>query len=218
MAYLSNPVYTGVGAVDTADGVSAIVRSAQFDRTFAQALTALRSMSPADVQRVAAYAQQTLQRLPVSKQASVVKAANLAAQTLDYRAVPGLGNPAAAAAGAVDITAKIANIAGVIASMATVGLSIATFIDSKKQSKEQAAAQGRQEQMARDQMNADIAAKKEQLAMTKAAADAAQKRSDLESSGMMIDAEGNVIKKPTNPLATVGGVAAAAAAAFFLSK
>jgi hypothetical protein len=221
MAYITNPVYRGVGSVDAVDRDSALIRNSNFKGEFAQAYQMLERMSTAQVMTLNAKLKNVVQQLPQGQQKQIQTAADAAMRNLDVRTPYGLGMPAgavAAAAGAADWTAKLANIAGVIASLTTVGLGVANFIETKKTSKAQAESQARNDAMAAKQAQMDIDARKQNLAIQKQQADALAKQQSLEAAGMTVDAEGNPIKKPTSPLATAGALAAAVTGAFLISK
>lgn len=200
MAYISNPVYRGVGAVDTTDKVSALVRSAQFNDTYTQAFKALASMSPEQVDAVARRVRLTVQQLPSDKQQQVVATANLATQTLDTRRARGLGDPLSAAA----------NIAGIIASLGALTIGTVSFVDARNKTKADQARQDKIDKQNEQAAQAQINANKQTLA-------AQQQQTQLDAAGMTIDAQGNIVKK-SNPLATAGALAAAVTGAFLLTK
>jgi mannitol-specific phosphotransferase system IIBC component len=147
---------------------------------------------------------------------------------LDLRSVTGLGageGAVVAVAQTADWTTKLANIAGVIASLTTVGFGVANFIDQRKSSKEQKDLQERQQKMAEDQMAQDLkerqarldAAKAQTATLTEQQATAA-KQKELDASGYMLTPDGQVVPKPKNTALTVGAVGAAVAGAFLMSK
>lgn len=207
MAYISNPVYCGVGSVDTADRVSALSRSAQFDATFTSTYSKLSQMSPAQLNALIIRVQNAMKQLPTVQQHQVqIMAA--AAKHIDPRKTQGLG-------GGLE---TVANVAAIISSLATVTLGVVSFVDARKASKEQKELQDRQEKAANASMAQDLAERKAALAATKGQADALTQKKQLEAQGLTLDANGNVIKKPTSSVATVGAIAAAITGAFMISK
>jgi hypothetical protein len=228
MAYVRNPVYLGVGAVDTVDRDAGLVRSAQFDARFKKAFFSLMQM-PADARaKFMREIQDAVSTLPGGQRQQITTMAKAAETTLDPRMIPGLGNPAAAvttATQAVHWTTQVANIAGVVASLATVGFGVANFIESRKASKEEAERMDRQQAMQQQQMNADLAERQQRLDAAKAQTEAikAQQAEEarlkqINDSGYTVAPDGSVVPKPKSPLGTIGAVAAAAVGAFFLAK
>lgn len=207
MAYLTNPVYRGVGFVDTADRNAVLKNTAQFDAMFSSTYQKLIRMSPEQQKALAAQVQIALNNLPVA-QAQQVKKMVVAAQNNDPRKPAGLG----------DAFATVASVAATIASLASVTMGVVNFVDARKSAKEQKEMQDRQERAANKAMAEDIAARKAALAASKSQMAAMETNQELAAKGLMLDAEGNVVKKPTSPIATAGALAAAVTGAFLISK
>ncbi len=210
MPYISNPVYCGVGSVDAVDRASALSRSAQFDATFSSTYSKLNKMSQTQLNALIVQVQNAVNRLPAAQAQQVLSMAAAARRT-DPRKVVGLGGPEGA-------LATVANVAAIISSLATVTLGVVSFVDARKAGKEQKELQDRQEKAANAAMAQDLAERKAALAATKGQADALTQKQQLEAQGLTLDADGNVIKKPTSPVATVGAIAAAITGAFMISK
>lgn len=225
MAYISNPVFLGVGTLDRADRESVLEKESWLRSNFKGAYASLTKLSAGEQQRLAAQLNALLARMP-AEQRSQILAGAAALKNSDLRAVTGLGQPpVGAVVQAADWSTKLANIAGVIASLTTVGFSVANFIQGRKDSKESKDLQDRQQKMAEDQMNAELAerqanldaAKAQTAALTQQQQDAAQQK-QIDAAGFMMNPDGSIVPKPKNTAATVGAVGAAAAVAFFLAK
>jgi hypothetical protein len=227
MAYISNPVFLGVGTLDRADRESVLEKESWLRSNFKGAYASLTKLSVGEQQRLAAQLNALLARMPAEQRSQILAGAN-ALKRIDTRAVTGLGvgeGAAVAAVQAADWSTKLANIAGVIASLTTVGFSVANFIQGRKDSKESKDLQDRQQKMAEDQMNAELAerqanldaAKAQTAALTQQQQDAA-KQKQIDAAGYMMNPDGSIVPKPKNTAATVGAVGAAAAVAFFLAK
>lgn len=220
MTYISNPVCCGFGMIDAVDGGSALARSAAFDANFSSAFKTLAGMSPAKLASVIAQVNSVVQKLPLADQNYIKINGRIAAQTVDPRGIPGLGQAAAAVTvvQAADWTSKLANIAGVIASITSLGLGVYGFVQGKKDAKADQARQDAQQAEAKRMNDEEIAARQANLASAKQRADAEEQKMQLNQQGLMVDAQGNVIKKPASSATTIGAVGAAAMAAFFLVK
>lgn len=207
MAYLTNPVYCGVGFVDAANRHMVLTNTAQFDAMFSSTYQKLIRMSPEQQKALAAQVQIALNKLPAA-QAQQVKKMVVATQSNDPRKPAGLG----------DAFSTVASVAATIASLASVTMGVVNFVDARKSAKEQKEMQDRQEKAANKAMAEDIAARKAALAASKNQMAAMETNQELAAKGLMLDAEGNVVKKPTSPIATAGALAAAVTGAFLISK
>jgi hypothetical protein len=225
MAYVRNPVYLGVGAIDAADRASILRKEEWLRSNFKGTYAALTKIPPASLQTLVKQLNTLLATLPPEKRSQILASAS-ALKNSDLRAVTGLGQPAVGAVvQAADWSSKLANIAGVIASLTTVGFGVAQFIEQKKSSKEQQALQDRQQKMAEEQMAQDLkerqarldAAKAQTTALTEQQ-QAAAKQKELDASGYMMTPDGQIVPKPKNTALTVGAVGAAVAGAFLMSK
>jgi hypothetical protein len=165
MAYISNPIYCGVGIIDQADA-SASARSARFNDTFVLAFQALNNMPPAQVQQVRAYVSKLLATLPPAQQQAIITTGLMAAQKIDPRRAPGLG----------DALATTAAIAGIIASVTSIGIGVFNFVDSRKKSKAQQDAQAEQQSKTNALLDMQIAAQEQKNKDAQAASDAARKK------------------------------------------
>lgn len=203
MAYLSNPVYCGVGAVDKAEA-SALMRNANFADTFSEAYEALSKMSAGERQQVLRRVKNVLDKMSYTDMEDHIDTALQAAKVLDPRRAPGLGQ--------VSALSSAAQIAGIIASLTTTAIGVTNFIQSRKTAKDQKSAFEAQQALVKQQMQAQIDAEKQQqqAATTKARVDA------LASQGLTMDAQGNIVKKSST--GTVAAIIAAGAGAFFLAK
>ena len=227
MTYVRNPVYLGVGAIDRVDRDSGLIRQAKFQDQYKRAFLTLARMSP---QARAAFMKEltdAVTTLPQAQRNQIETMAYNATKTVDPRAPSGLGLPGelATAANAVHWTTSLANVAGTIAALATVGFGVAQFIDQRKASKEEQARADRQQAMEKQQMDADLAERQGRLDAAKAqtASIQAQQAEEarlktLNDSGYTVAADGSVIPKPKNTALTVGAVGAAIAGAFLMSK
>jgi hypothetical protein len=227
MAYVCNPVYLGVGAVDAEDRTSVLRKEEWLRSHFKTSYVALTKIPPASLQVLVSQLNGLLARMPAEQRNQILARAS-ALKSLDLRSVTGLGageGAVVAVAQTADWTTKLANIAGVIASLTTVGFGVANFIDQRKSSKEQKDLQERQQKMAEDQMAQDLkerqarldAAKAQTATLTEQQATAA-KQKELDASGYMLTPDGQVVPKPKNTALTVGAVGAAVAGAFLMSK
>jgi hypothetical protein len=212
MAYITNPVYLGVGSVDAADRTAMFRKETWLRENHKQAYATLAQMSPAQINALVQQINAKVAALPRAEQERV-KALGKMLTHLDLRTTTGLGqNPVGAAVQAADWSTKLANIAGTIAALTTLTLGVVTFVDTRKASKEQKETQDRQEAAAAKQASEEIAARKQMLADSKRAADAAE-------AGVTLDAQGNPIpKKAASPLSTIATLAAAAGGAFLITK
>lgn len=202
MPYISNPLYIGFGVVDSADA-SALVRNAKFRDTYTKIFQALKNTPPATVRAIAAKLKQTLDQMPLPEQEMHVRNALNAAKTIDPRTAPGLGEPSAA-------LANLAAIAGTLTSLTTLTLGVVQFVDQRKKTKEQKAAQDKEQALINQQTQMEIDARKQQIA-------AQQQQAQLDAQGLKLDAQGNPIAK-TSSGATLAAVVAAGAGAFLLTK
>jgi hypothetical protein len=225
MAYVRNPVYLGVGAVDRVDRDAGLVRNAAFDSQFKKAFFSLMRM-PADARaKFMREVQDAVSTLPGSQRQQINTMAK-AAERIDPRKVPlGALEAAATAANAVHWTTQVANIAGVVASLATVGFGVANFIESRKASKEEADRLDKQQAMQQQQMNADLAERQQRLDAAKAQTASIQAQQaeearlkQLNESGYTVAPDGSVVPKPKSSAGTIGAIAAAAVGAFFMAK
>lgn len=207
MAYISNPVYLGVGAVDSADA-SALATNAKFSDTFSAAYAALSAMSTAERQQVLMRVKAVLDKMPYNTMEMHIETALKAAKVLDPRRAPGLGQIAA--------LGTVAQVAGIIASVATTGFAVANFINQRKTQKEQQSAAQSQQALVEQQMALEIAAKKQALATQQKQDNIAVQKAQLDAQGLTVDATGAVVKK--SPVTMIAALAAAGAGAFFLAK
>lgn len=219
MTYVRNPVFLGVGVLDQEDRDSVLVREAKGKIAFKNAIRTLMALPP---EKVVAFKRELLwavSTLPPAQRRQVETLANAFAKS-DQRVVPGLGQAAAvgAAGQAVHWSTTVANVAGVIASLATVGFGVANFIEQRKAQKGEEARQSQQQAMAQQALQADLAAKKQQLEQSKATFEAEQQRKQLESSGYMMTADGQIVPKPKNSATTIGAVAAAVVGGFLITR
>ena len=214
MAYITNPVYCGVGSVDTVDKDSALANMAAFRARYQLAFNLLAQLSPAQRAYIQSSVNNTVAQLPQAQQRQIQTTATVAVHSIDPRGVPGLGQGADVALTGLQTTAQIA---GIIASLATTSLGIASFISSKKASKAQQDAQAQQNALITQQMQLDIDTKKKALAAQQQQADNQTKMNTLSASGLTLDAQGSVVKK-TSGLATAGALAAAVTGAFLITK
>lgn len=227
MAYVRNPVYLGVGAVDRVDRDAGLVRNAAFDSQFKKAFFSLMKM-PADARaKFMREVQDAVSVMPADQRQQIRTMAKTAETTLDPRLIPGLGQTGAitTAASAVHWTTQVANIAGVVASLATVGFGVANFIESRKASKEEADRLDKQQAMQQQQMNADLAERQQRLDAAKAQTASIQAQQaeearlkQLNESGYTVAPDGSVVPKPKSSAGTIGAIAAAAVGAFFMAK
>lgn len=219
MTYVRNPVFLGVGVIDQEDRDSVLVREAKGKIAFKNAIRTLMTLPPEKVEAFKRELLWAVSTLPQSQRRQVETLANAFTKS-DQRVVPGLGQAAAAAAAgqAVHWSTTVANIAGVVASLATVGFGVANFIEQRKAQKSADEQQSRQQAMAEQALQADLAAKKQQLEQSKAAFDADQQQKQLEASGYMMTADGQIVPKPKSSAATIGAIAAAVAGGFFLTR
>lgn len=225
MAYVSNPLYAGVGAIDSEDR-TALLRKEEWLRShFKASYAALTKIPPARIVALTSQLNALLSAMPVEQRTRILASAS-AMKNSDLRAATGLGQPpVGAVVQAADWSSKLANIAGVIASLTTIGFGVANFIDQRKTSKEQAALQDRQQKMAEEQTAQDLkerqarldAAKAQTAALTEQQ-QAAAKQKQLDASGYMMTPDGQIVPKPKNTTLTVGAVGAAVAGAFLMSK
>jgi hypothetical protein len=227
MAYVRNPVYLGVGTLDRVDRDAGLVRQSKFQDQYKRAFLSIARMSP---QALAAFSRELMDAvstLPQGERTQIATMAKAATKNVDPRAPSGLGLPGelATAANAVHWTTQVANIAGVVASLATVGFGVANFIEARKASKEEQERLDKQQAMQQQQMNADLAerqqrldAAKQQTADIKAQQAEEARLKQINDSGYTVAPDGSVVPKPKSPLGTVGAVAAAAVGAFFLAK
>lgn len=227
MTYVRNPVYLGVGAVDQTDRDAGLVRRADFQKNYKKSFFILAQHSPEALARLQSRVQAFLARLPDTQRRSIQTLATTATHEVDPRAPTGLGLPdtLATAANAVHWTTQVANIAGVVASLATVGFGVANFIESRKSSKADQERQDKAQAMQQQQMNADLAERQARLDAAKAqTASAQQQRADeakqqqIEAAGYMMTPDGKIIPKPKNTALTTGAIGAAIVGAFLMSK
>lgn len=205
MAYLTNPVYLGVGFVDAASQQGVSRKVAWLQENHKAAYKALTQMGPEQLAALVRRLSTHLASLPRAD-LEVVKSLRTSLVRLDPRMVTGLGVEP------ISLTAKIANIAATIAALTAVTLGVVTFMDTRRDAKEQKKIQERQAAAAAAQASEEIAARKKALSDAKQAADAAE-------SGVQLDAQGNPIaKKPSSPLASFAALAAAAGGAFLITK
>lgn len=226
MAYVRNPVYLGVGAIDAEDRTSVLRKEEWLRSHFKASYAALTKIPPTSLQVLVNQLNSLLSRMPAEQRNQILANAS-SLKNSDLRAVTGLGGEGAvvAVAQTADWTTKLANIAGVIASLTTVGFGVANFIEQKKASKEQRDLQDRQQAAAEAQMAQDLkerqarldAAKAQTAALTEQQ-QAEAKRKELDASGLMLNANGQIVPKPKNTALTVGAVGAAVAGAFLMSK
>lgn len=214
MAYLCNPVYSGVGAVDQADA-SALARNAKFADTFSSVYATLESMTPTQRQEVLARVKVVLESMPYNEMEQHIDTALKAAKVLDPRRVPGLGQATA--------LSTAAQIAGIISSLTVTGFAVANFVQSRKTAKDQKKAFDAQQALVKQQMQAQINAEKQQQAAfdadqarEKTVADAQAQAAILSAQGLTLDANGNIVKKSS--AGTIAAIVAAGAGAFFLAK
>jgi hypothetical protein len=214
MAYICNPVYCGVGAVDAADA-SALNRSVKFEDTFSSVYAALESMTPAQRQQVLAKVKTVLENLPYNDMEQHIDTALKAAKVLDPRRAPGLGQ--------VSALSTVAQVAGIITSLTTTGFAVANFIQSRKTAKDQKSALESQQALVKEQLQAQINAEKQQQAAfdanqarQKTVADAEAQAAILSAQGLTLDTSGNIVKKSS--AGTIAAIVAAGAGAFFLAK
>ncbi len=195
MAYISNPVYYGVGAVDAPDRDAALLRSAYFDTRFSQAYAALSKLPPQQLAQALTQVQAAVQSLaPEQRKQVETVAASVVGN--DPRKVHGLG----------DALSAIANGAAAIAAIGSLTLGVYGFMEQKKATKANQAAQDKAQKLAEKQANADIKLQKQALAAT-------TKQNAVEAKQ-----EAAASKKKTSGLATAGGVTAAVVGAFLLTK
>jgi hypothetical protein len=228
MAYVRNPVYLGVGAVDQVDRNAGLTRRADFKRRFQKTFFSLYNMPREAQVKFMREVMDAVSTLPTGTQRQIQTMAKSAEQDISPSAIPGLGNgagAAATAANAVHWTTQVANIAGVVASLATVGFGVANFIEQRKASKEEQERQDKAQAMAQQQMNADLAERQGRLDAAKAQTAAIQAQQaeearlkQLNDSGYTVAPDGTVIPKPKNNALTIGAVGAAVAGAFLMSK
>ena len=168
MAYISNPVYLGVGVVDEADA-SALSKQASFNDTYAGMMKLLSTMTPLQVANVKAHVWKYIASLPPEEATMHEKNAKWAIKTLDGRRAAGLGQP-------VGALATTAAICGIVASVASLGMGIWTFAQNQEKSKDQAAAQKEQQAKTQQLLDMQIAAQKQKNDAANAAAAAAAKK------------------------------------------
>lgn len=224
MYHARNPVFLGVGVIDQEDHDASLVHSTKFEDHFKASAWSASRLKPSQIAALNRSIMEAVAGLPPALRQRVLTMAHTARLTIDPRKATGLGadpiTGAAVAAQQVSSTsAMIANIAGVVASLATVGIGIAQFIQQKKMQKEDARRQDDAAAQAKAQADQEITARKQALDQSKASFDNDQKLKRLAASGLMLDASGNVIEKPkASSTAVTGGVIAAAVGAFFLTK
>jgi hypothetical protein len=227
MAYVRNPVYLGVGAVDQVDRNAGVVRQSKFQDQYKRAFLSVARMSPQAMRAFAQELMDAVSTLPQAQRAQIESLTKEATKNVDPRAPRGLGLPAelATAANAVHWTTQVANIAGVVASLATVGFGVATFIDQRKSSKKEQERQDKAQAMAKKQMDADLAERQGRLAEAKAQTASIQAQQaeearlkQLNDSGYTVAPDGSVVPKPKNTALTAGAVGAAVVGAFLMSK
>lgn len=227
MAYVRNPVFLGVGALDRVDRDAGLTRNAKFQGQFKNAFFSMMRMSSQARAKFMREVMDAVGTLPPGQQQQIQTMAKSAEKNIDPRMVPGLGqvSAAATAANAVHWTTQVANIAGVVASLATVGFGVANFIEQRKASKEEQSRLDAQQAMAQKQMDADLAERQQRLEAAKAQTASIQqqqaeesRRKELEASGYTVAPDGSVVPKPKNTALTFGAVSAAAVGAFLMSK
>lgn len=165
MAYVTNPVYLGVGVVDEADA-SALAKQASFNDTYAGMMKLLSTMTPLQVANVKAHVWKYIASLPPEDADMHEKNAKWAIKNLDGRRAPGLGQP-------VGALATTAAVCGIVASVASLGMGIWTFTQNQQTSKDQQAAQKAQQAKTQQLLDLQIAAQKKKNADADAAAAAA---------------------------------------------
>lgn len=127
MPYLTNPIYLSGGFAGQTDAVAA------FGQNFAQALTDLKALSPADLAAVRAQILAILNALPPDTQVQHLALIAKVEQAMAQKGLSGLGDPFSA----------IASIVSIGVSLASLGINVASMVQSRKQAK---AAQGQADQ------------------------------------------------------------------------
>lgn len=170
------------------------------------------ALSPAARANLAANLQRVLAQLPAKSRNVVESMALRTASYVDPRQATGLGNPAAAATGVATTAQTISTITGILASLATVGLSVATTIDQRKQDKKQAEAAVKSER-------ANQALIQQQMEAQRIANEEAKLRLQPGGAALQVAPDGSLIAPKTTSAAAVGtGVALTAAAAYLLIR
>jgi len=183
-------------------GVSDIRFRAKAQLAYKRAYQALERMTPAQRQAVFKQAQTVLGRQRTSNQQWIEQTARGMA-TSDPRSAPGLGS-----AGAVS---TVAQVAGIVATLGSLGLATWNFLEQRKDIKEQKA---QEESFYAAQKAALEAEAKQKAELVEAQKQQIQKDIDLLSPGR-VEIPADQPKSNTMPL-VVGGIAAAALA--FLVK
>ena len=166
------------------------------------------NLSPQARANLMAQLNNVLERLPKPQHDLVLEMGLRTASYADPRAVVGLGQIQAAASTA----STIAAITGLVATLATVGLTVAQAVDARKQNKETAAAQQQSEALNQQILQAQLSALKQDAEAKKAAS---QPQPQIGPNGeLLIPAD----QSKTKTAAVVTGIALTGAAAYMLIK
>lgn len=200
-------------AIDPRDRVASLVQSDEHRARFAYAFRSARYLAPTQQQRLLQSLEAQVAALPPSRRQ---QAAVLATQsvTLDPRASVGLGGPE----GAISTVAQIASL---VATLGTLGLTTVTFLDQQKQKKAAAAAEKKQTDAQTALVNQQIAAQQQAMAEEKARFDAEMAAlrptgADSQAPKLVVGPDGKLQPAPSNTTPLLLGSGIAAAAAFFL--
>ena len=210
MSYLCGSYLSGDAPLTDEQALDTALSSATSNKQLANYKHYYRqvaALSPAARQNLAANLQIILNKMPAKTRQTVEAMALRTATYADPRAVVGLGNPAGA-------VSTVAAITGIVATLGTIGLQVATTLDQRKQSKEAASEARESEKIQQQILRAQLAEQELRIADMKA------KQSTNVAAGPGIAPDGSLIVPSTKPSATqIGtGVALTAAAAYLLSK
>jgi len=230
MSYLSGGYLSGDNTLSQSDardiGFAQATSQRQIEN-YKKYYKIIANLSPQALQNLAVDVSNTLEQLPASKRNLIKEMALRTTSYTDPRAVVGLGlgpltavtgaatgaATAASAASAAANTAKmIASIVGIVATLATVGLTVAQGVQQRKDNKAAAAAQQQSEALQQEILRT-------QLDSIKAEAEAKKMASQPQP---QIGPNGELIlpsdQPKTNTTAIAAGLALTGAAAYVLMK
>lgn len=209
MSYLSGGYLSGDNTLSQSDAREIGFAQATSQRqinNYKKYYRIISSLSPQALQNLRANISATLEQLPAAKRDLIVTMGRRTASYTDPREVVGLGDPVSGTA------STIAAITGIVATLATVGLTIAQAAEQRKENKAASAAQQQSEALNQqilraqlDSINAEAEAKKK----------ASQPQPQIGPNGELILPSA---RPKTNTTAIAAGLALTGAAAYVLMK